>query len=95
MGGARVGMGRSGSRKCAPTMRPKSAAHMERAHTCDLNPEASPEPEPDKGDVEDTGDTRAEAKAACPQGSNVDRERQRTHPMTSRVGDVDANKKTG
>ena len=72
MGGARVGMRGSGSQKCTPTTRPKSAAHTKRAHTCSLNPELSPEPEPDKGDVEDTVDIKAEADAACPWGSHVD-----------------------
>ena len=71
-GGARVGMCRSGSRKCTPTTRPKSAAHTKRAHTCGLDPELSPELEPDKGDVEDTVDMRAEENAACPSGSHVD-----------------------
>ena len=36
-------------------------------------PRLSPEPEPDKDDVEDTGDISAEINAACPRwGRHVD-----------------------
>ena len=55
-GGAKVGMGRSGSRKCTDSHdAAQVAAHMKGARTCDLSPKLSPEPELNKGDVDDTG----------------------------------------
>ena len=59
-------------------------------------PELRSESEPDEDNVEDVGGVvSAEVKAACPRGVMWTESDSKTHPMTSRVDDIDVDKKMG